>query len=89
MRADVFFAAAQEQVHHGWQDAFAHRKEKKREFRKLWIARINAAVREHGLSYSKFMHLLNKSGSQLDRKVLAEMAYNDPAAFKAIVDSVR
>lgn len=64
------------------------RKQKKREFRSLWVMRINAAVREFDLSYSKFMGLLHKSGLELNRKVLADLAMNDPLAFKAIVDKV-
>jgi len=65
------------------------RKQKKREFRSLWVMRINAAVREFDLSYSKFMGMLHKSGLELNRKVLADLAMNDPLAFKAIVDQVR
>ncbi len=69
--------------------AFRDRKQKKREFRKLWIARINAASRMSGLSYSKFMNALKKAGISLNRKVLADMAVNDPAGFKALVEKVR
>lgn len=65
------------------------RKQKKREFRSLWVMRINAAVREFDLSYSKFMGMLHKSGLELNRKVLADLAMNDPQAFKAIVEQVR
>ena len=65
------------------------RKQKKREFRSLWVMRINAAVREFDLSYSKFMGMLHKSGLELNRKVLADLAMNDPKAFKAIVEQVR
>lgn len=65
------------------------RKQKKREFRSLWILRINAAVRELGLSYSQFMGMLNKSGIEINRKALAELAMNEPAAFKAIVDKIK
>lgn len=64
------------------------RKQKKREFRSLWVMRINAAVREFDLSYSKFMGLLHKSGLELNRKVLADLAMNNPMAFKAIVEKV-
>jgi large subunit ribosomal protein L20 len=70
----------------GLQYAYRDRKNKKREFRALWIQRINAAVREYGWSYSKFMGALKKSGIELDRKVLADLAANNPAAFKAVVD---
>ncbi len=73
----------------GMQYAFSGRKQKKRQYRALWIQRINAAVREHGMSYSKFMHLLSKAEIQLNRKVLADLAMNEPAAFKAIISSVR
>jgi large subunit ribosomal protein L20 len=64
------------------------RKVKKRDFRALWIQRINAAVREHGMSYSQFMGKLSKSNVGLNRKVLADLAMNHPTAFKAIVDKV-
>jgi len=61
------------------------RKQKKRQFRALWIQRINAAVRSHGLTYSKFVHGLDKAGITLDRKILAELANREPAAFEAVV----
>jgi large subunit ribosomal protein L20 len=83
------FASAIEQVHHAWQDAFAHRREKKGDFRKLWIARIGAAARQHGLSYSKLMFALKQKGVGLDRKVLADIAARDPGGFKAVVDAIR
>ena len=66
--------------------ATAHRKLKKRDFRQLWIARINAATRAEGISYSKFIAGLLKAGVILNRKMLSEIAINDPAGFKAIVD---
>lgn len=69
--------------------AYQGRKLKKRNFRALWIQRINAACREHDLSYSKFMGMLAKKDIELNRKVLADIAMNDPKAFKAIVDSVK
>ena len=69
--------------------AYAGRKQKKRDYRYLWIARINAAVREEGMSYSKFMNALKKADINLNRKVLADMAMNDAAAFKAIVAQVK
>lgn len=68
-----------------WQYATAHRKLKKRDFRRLWIARINAACRANGTSYSRFLGSLKKSGIELDRKVLADMALNDGAAFQKLV----
>lgn len=69
--------------------AFRDRKQKKREFRKLWIARINAAARMNGLSYSKFMNALKKAGITLNRKVLADMAVNDATGFKMLVEKVK
>lgn len=69
--------------------AYVGRKAKKRDFRKLWIARINAACRLNGLSYSKFMHGLNLLGLDLNRKVLAEMAVNDAAGFAALCEQVK
>ena len=68
---------------------YRDRKVKKRNFRALWIQRINAAVREHGLTYARFIHGLDKSGIQVDRKVLADLAVNDAAGFKAIVDKAQ
>jgi len=67
-----------------WQYAYVGRKLRKRDFRRLWIARINAACREHGTSYSKLMGALHRAGVELDRKVLADMAVNDAATFKQI-----
>ena len=67
-------------------NAYIGRKHKKRDFRRLWITRINAAARINGLSYSVFMNGLKKAGVELDRKVLADMAVNDPAAFTAVVE---
>lgn len=69
--------------------AYRDRRNKKRAFRRLWIARINAATRQHGMSYSRFMHALSQKNIDLNRKVLADMAMNHPAAFKAIVDAVK
>jgi large subunit ribosomal protein L20 len=83
------YASAVEQVHNAWEDAFAHRREKKGDFRKLWIARIGAAARQHGLSYSKLMHALKQKDIALDRKVLADLAVRDPGGFKAVVDAAR
>ena len=71
------------------QYAYRDRKAKKREFRSLWIQRINAGVREQGLSYSRFIDGLNKSKIKLDRKVLADLAYNNPEAFKSLVKKVQ
>jgi large subunit ribosomal protein L20 len=83
------YASAVEQVHNAWEDAFAHRREKKGDFRKLWIVRIGAAARQHGLSYSKLMYALKLKGVALDRKVLADLAVRDPGGFKAVVDASR
>ena len=69
--------------------AYRDRRQKKRAFRRLWIARINAGARLHGLSYSRFMHLLNTKDIKLNRKVLADLAMNHPESFKAIVDAVK
>ncbi len=69
--------------------AYRHRKAKKRAFRRLWIARINAGARQYGVSYSRLMHHLAESDVQLNRKVLADLALNHADAFKAIVESVR
>ena len=69
--------------------AYRDRKQKKRDFRALWIQRINAAARQEGLSYSMLMGLIHKAGIEINRKVLAELAINNPAAFKAIVAKVK
>ena len=69
--------------------AYRDRRNKKREFRSLWIMRINAAVREYGMSYSVFMDKLNKADIEINRKVLADLALNNPEAFKAIVEKVQ
>ena len=71
------------------QYAYRDRKAKKREFRSLWIQRINAGVRAEGITYSKFIHGLNKSGIKLDRKVLSDIAYNNPEVFKSLVKKVQ
>jgi large subunit ribosomal protein L20 len=68
---------------------YVGRKLKKREYRSLWIARINAAVRAEGLTYSRFIHLLNEKGVTLDRKILADIAMNEPEAFKQLIASVK
>lgn len=72
---------AREAVERGWKYSYRDRKQRKRQFRVLWIARINAAVREHGLSYSRFMHGLSEAGVEVDRKNLADLAVSDPQAF--------
>ena len=80
------YRAAKEQVQHSLQYTYRDRRNKKREIRRLWITRINAAARINGLSYSVFMNGLKKAGVVLDRKVLADMAVNDPNAFAALVE---
>ena len=87
-RSKVFRAAKQAVIKAG-QYAYRDRRAKKREFRALWIARINAAARVHGLSYSVLMNGLLKSGLEVDRKMLADLAVHDAAAFGAIVDQVK
>ncbi len=87
MARSRIFTDAVEQVHHAWRDAWRHRRAKKRDFRKLWIIRINAAARDLGLSYSKLMHRLKTANIGLDRKVLADLALRDPGGFKAVVDA--
>ncbi len=69
--------------------AYRHRRTRKREFRRLWIARINAAVRAEGLSYSSFMNKLAEKGIALNRKMLSELAIHEPAVFKAIIEDVK
>ena len=83
------FRIAKEAVMRAGQYAYRDRRTKKRVFRQLWIARINAATRGLGVTYSKFMAGLKKAGVGIDRKVLADMAVNDPAAFGSIVEKVR
>ncbi len=77
---------AREAVEKGWKYAYRDRKQRKRDFRGLWIARINAAAREHGISYSRFMFGLKEAGVEVDRKVLAEIAVRDPQAFGELAD---
>ena len=83
------YTVAKNVLEKGLTYAFVSRKLKKREYRTLWIARINAAVRAEGLTYSQFINLLAKKGSTLNRKVLADLAMNNPDAFKAIVEKVK
>ena len=80
---------ARQAMEKAMQYAYRDRKAKKREFRSLWIQRINAGVRSEGLTYSKFINGLVKSKIKLDRKVLAELAYNNPEAFKSVVKKVQ
>jgi len=79
------FRTAREAVERAWRYAYRDRKQRKREFRSLWITRINAAVREHGVSYSQFIHGLGEAGIEIDRKNLADLAVSDPEAFAELV----
>ena len=80
---------ARQAMEKAMQYAYRDRRNKKRDFKSLWIQRINAGVRAEGLTYSKFINGLNKSGIKLDRKVLAEIAYNNPKEFKSIVKKIQ
>ena len=83
------YRAAKEQVMRSLRYAYIGRKLRKRDFRRLWITRINAAARMNGMSYSVFMNGLKKAGIALNRKVLADLAVNDPAGFAALVEKVK
>ncbi|MCX7606047.1 MAG: 50S ribosomal protein L20 [Bacteroidia bacterium] len=83
------FRHANNQLQKGLTYAYAHRRRKKRDFRCLWIVRINAAAREHGLSYSQLIHKLKQTGLQLNRKMLADLALTQPKTFSAIVEKVK
>ena len=83
------YTVAKNIVEKGMTYMFVGRKLKKREYRQLWIARINAAVREQGMTYSEFINKLNKKGITLDRKVLADLAMNNPETFKSLIDQVK
>ena len=83
------WTVAKNTVEKGLQYAYAHRREKKRNYRSLWIVRINAAVRMYGMTYSEFIGKMNAKGIALNRKVLADLALNEPKAFEAIVNAVK
>src|SRR6187402_2229970 len=83
------YRKAKEQVTHSMVYAYRDRKARKGDFRRLWITRINAASRQHGLTYNRFVQGLRGAGVQVDRKVLADLAVNDPTAFAALVDVAR
>ena len=83
------YTVAKNTLEKGWKYAYRDRKFKKRTYRRLWIARINAATRSMGLTYSRFIHALDQKDIKLNRKALADLALNHPHAFKAIVDAVR
>lgn len=82
----TLFKTAKEQVMNSYNYAYRDRRQKKRDFRKLWIARINAAARMNGLSYSKFMYGLKLAGVEMNRKILADMAINDAEGFKTLAE---
>src|SRR5215471_5744745 len=88
-RAKDAFRVGIEKVEKGLQYAYRDRRNKKRAFRGLWIQRINAGAREHGLTYSKFMNGILKAGIEVDRKVMADLAMREPAAFKALVEQAQ
>ena len=83
------YKTAKDAVERGWEHAYRDRKKKKRNFRRLWITRINAAAREHDLSYSRFMNGLKISGVELDRKALADLAIRSPEAFEALAEQAK
>ena len=83
------FKMAKQQVMKSGNYAFAGRKQKKRDYRRLWIARLSAAVKPYGLNYSKFMNGVKKAGIELNRKSLSELAINEPAAFAAVVEKAK
>ncbi|HOK35232.1 MAG TPA: 50S ribosomal protein L20 [Candidatus Pacearchaeota archaeon] len=83
------YRQAKEALAHAWTYQYRDRRRKKREFRQLWQIKINAAVRELGLSYSKFINLLKKNNIEIDRKILADLAENKPEIFKKIVEKVK
>ena len=88
-RAKAAFRVGIEKVEKGLQYAYRDRRNKKRDFRGLWIQRINAAAREHGLTYSQLMHGLKLAGLELDRKVLSDIAIREPEAFAAVVGEIK
>ena len=88
-RSSTAYRIALEKVEKGLQYAYRDRRNKKRDFRGLWIQRINAGVREHGLIYSQFMHGIKLAGIEVDRKVLSDLAVREPEAFAAIVSQVQ
>lgn len=88
-RRKSLFKTAEEAIHRGWAYAYRDRRNRKREFRRLWITRINAAARLNGLTYGNMMHGLKSASIEIDRKALAEIAFNDPAAFAAIAAAAK
>ena len=89
LRRSKLYRYAKDAVEHGRQYAYRDRKVRKRNFRALWIQRINAGAREHGLTYSQFINGMKQAGSELDRKVLSDLAVREPEAFKNLVDQAQ
>ena len=83
------YRTAKDAVEKGWEHAYRDRRKKKRNFRRLWITRINAAAREHDISYSRFMNGLKRAGVELDRKALADLAIRSPDAFASLADRAK
>jgi large subunit ribosomal protein L20 len=88
-RASTSFRVAIEKVEKGLQYAYRDRRNRKRDFRALWIQRINAGVREHGLTYSQFINGIKRAGIEIDRKVLSDLAVREPESFRALVEQAR
>jgi large subunit ribosomal protein L20 len=88
-RSSTAYRPALERVEKALQYAYRDRRNRKRDFRGLWIQRINAAVREHGLTYSRFIAGIKAAGIELDRKVMAALAFDEPAAFAALVEKAK
>lgn len=88
-RRKNLYKTAKEAVERGWKYAYTHRKLRKRDFRRLWIIRINAAARQHELSYSRFMNGLKLAGIEIDRKQLADLAIREPEAFARLAEEAR
>ena len=88
-RSNSSFRIAIERVEKGMQYAYRDRRNRKRSFRALWIQRINAGAREHGLSYSQFINGLGKAGIEIDRKILSDLAVREPDSFKALVEQAQ
>ena len=83
------YRAAKESVERGLKFAYAGRRQKKRQYRSIWIVRIGAAAKQHGISYNRFISGLKKAGVELDRKILAEIAVNDPSGFSALAETAK
>ncbi|HET8654216.1 MAG TPA: 50S ribosomal protein L20 [Longimicrobiaceae bacterium] len=88
-RRKNLYKTAKEAVERGWRYAYRDRKNRKRDFRRLWIVRINAAARQHDLSYSRFMNGLKLAGIEVNRKILADLAIRDPNAFGELADQAK